>query len=150
MAPSTRSIKTPTPVYAFVGIGDLAVEKLRDVRLPKTDVKTVQDQMQTAPAKAQAAVTSAFHDALTQANTVYGHLATRGETLVTRIRGQEASAELRKQAGRTATQAKATKTTAKKATKSTRSRAKATTTSAKKTAEAGGEATKSAADKVGD
>ena len=64
----TTSIQTP--VYAVVGAGDLAVEKLREVRLPKADVKAAQakvkaaqDKMKAVPGRAQAA----YQDALTQA-----------------------------------------------------------------------------------
>jgi heparin binding hemagglutinin HbhA len=176
MASSPRNIKTPRPVYAVVGAGDLAVEKLREVsrevHVPKTDVKTVRDQLQsqvesqvknvqaqaktaqaqvrTAPAKTQAAVTEALNEALAQANTVYDDLAARGKSLVTRIRRQQATQDLEAAVDNTVSQAKATKTTAKKAAKSTRTRAKATTTSARKTADAAGRAVQDAADKVGD
>jgi hypothetical protein len=174
MAQNSRNIKTPTPVYALVGAGDLAVRKLRevsrDVHLPKTDVKTVRDQVQgqvetqvknvqaqvktaqtqvrTAPAKTQA-LTDALNDALAHANTVYDDLAARGKNLVTRIRSQQATQDLEVAIDTTVTQAKGTTTTAKKAAKSTRTRAKGTRTSARKAADAAGRAAHDAADKVG-
>ena len=80
----------------------------------------------------------------------YGDLAKRGETLVARIRKQEATKATAASAKTTAAKAKTTKTQAKKTTKTASSSAKATRTSAKKTASNAAKATSTGASKVGD
>jgi hypothetical protein len=80
----------------------------------------------------------------------YGDLAKRGETLVARIRKQEATKATAASAKTTAAKAKTTKTQAKKTTKKASSSAKATGTSAKKTASNAAKATSTGASKVGD
>ncbi len=155
-----------TPLYAVVGVGDLAVAKLRNAR-GEIDVQSV-------PSKAQ----GLLGDAIVSAFSTYGDLAGRGKSLVTRVRRQQATSDLQEQAESTVARAKATRTTVKKqagattqsaaattatarksaaATTSTakksasraKSSAKATTTSAKKTASATKKATSDAADKTG-
>ncbi len=79
----------------------------------------------------------------------YGDLAKRGETLVARIRKQEATKATTAAAKTTAAKAKTTKTQAKKTTKKASSSAKATRTSAKKTASNAAKATTTGASKVG-
>ena len=79
----------------------------------------------------------------------YGDLAKRGETLVARIRKQEATKATTASAKTTAAKAKTTKTQAKKSTKKASSSAKATRTSAKKTASNAVKATTTGASKVG-
>ena len=79
----------------------------------------------------------------------YGDLAKRGETLVARIRKQEATKATTASAKTTAAKAKTTKTQAKKSTKKASSSAKATRTSAKKTASNAAKATTTGASKVG-
>jgi cobalamin biosynthesis Mg chelatase CobN len=79
----------------------------------------------------------------------YGDLAKRGESLVTRIRKQEATKATTASAKTTAAKAKTTKTQAKKTTKKASSSAKATRTSAKKTASNAAKATTTGASKVG-
>jgi hypothetical protein len=79
----------------------------------------------------------------------YGDLAKRGETLVARIRKQEATKATTASAKTTAAKAKTTKTQAKKTTKKASSSAKATRTSAKKTASNAAKATTTGASKVG-
>jgi len=181
-------LKNRTPLYAVVGAGDLVVERLRTTAaaVEHTDPRTVHDQVLTAQSAAQQrldalvaelrtlpdrAQTVAL-DALDQAAVVYGELAQRGETLVTRVRGQQSTQRTAQQARATAAQAKGTATTArrqagsaasttrrsaergaatattsaKKAAKQTTTRGKATSTSARKTARS---ATRAAADAVG-
>lgn len=192
-----------TPLYAVVGATDLAVEKIRVARAelstrasqfdPKAlrdqvqatvaqriasvqfDVKSAPEQAKALPVKAQAALNEAIATALT----AYGDLAGRGKSLVTRVRGQQATADLTDQAKSTVARAKATTTTvrnqtaatkrsagatattakqaagetteaAKKSVNRAKSSAKATTTSAKKTATAAQRATSVTASKVGD
>jgi hypothetical protein len=79
----------------------------------------------------------------------YGDLAKRGETLVARIRKQEATKATTASAKTTAAKAKTTKTQAKKTAKKASSSAKATRTSAKKTASNAAKATTTGASKVG-
>ena len=79
----------------------------------------------------------------------YGDLAKRGESLVTRIRKQEATKATTASAKTTAAKAKTTKTQAKKTVKKASSSAKATRTSAKKTASNAAKATTTGASKVG-
>jgi len=79
----------------------------------------------------------------------YGDLAKRGETLVARIRKQEATKATTASAKTTAAKAKTTRTQAKKTTKKASSSAKATRTSAKKTASNAAKATTTGASKVG-
>lgn len=133
------TIKTPTPVYVVVGAGDYAVEKLRSVRLPKLDAT---HDVKDVPVQFAGQVFST-------ANTVYADLAARGESLVTRVRKQQATEDLQARASRTTSQAKGAATTAKKGARSTTTRAKATTTSARKSADAAGKAAKDAAGKTG-
>ena len=80
----------------------------------------------------------------------YGDLAKRGETLVARIRKQEATQATAAAAKTTAAKAKTTKTQAKKTAKKPASSAKATRTAAKKTASNAAKATSDGASKVGD
>ena len=153
-----------TPLLAFVGAGDLAVEKLRIVgselnaraaglnaratdlgtRASKLDAATVRaeaksriddvqaealaapQQIRALPGKAQAVL----GDYIAGALTTYGELAVRGQTLVGRIRSQQATQDLQHQAKATASQAKATSTTAKKSASRTKSAAKAAGTAA--------------------
>jgi hypothetical protein len=99
------------------------------------------------------------------ATDAYGDLVKRGETLVSRIRRQEATKATKRSAKTTSTKAKTTRTQASKATKSTakkasttakkqsstpRSSAKATTTAAKSTASNAAKAATDGASKVGD
>ena len=98
------------------------------------------------------------------ATDAFGDLVKRGETLVSRIRRQEATKATKRSAKTTSSKAKTTKTQTSKATKSTakkasttakkqsstpRSSAKATTTAAKSTASNAAKATSDAASKVG-
>lgn len=92
-----RTTSIQTPVYAVVGAGDLAVEKLREVRLPKADVRAAQDKVKAAPGRAQAAYVEALtqaNAAVSQAGTAYADLAARGKHLVSRVRGQQATPDL--------------------------------------------------------
>lgn len=133
------NLKTPTPVYAVVGAGDLVVEKLREVRLPHVDsARDVKD----VPVQFAGQMFST-------ANAVYAGLATRGQGLVTRVRNQDETVQAEEQASRAASQAKGTATTARKGAKSTTTRAKAASTSARKTADKAGTAAKKAAEETG-
>ena len=86
------------------------------------------------------------------ATDAYGDLVKRGESLVGRIRRQEATKATTRSAKTTSTKAKTTSTQAKKTAKKSpaKSSAKATGTAAKNTASNAAQATTDAASKVGD
>ena len=132
----------PTPLFAVVGVGDLVAEKVRT----SVDLKTLPEQLKTLPEKAQSAAFGALKDA----ESAYAGLAQRGETLVGRVRKQQATADLESSARSTEAKVKAATTTAKKSAKQTKSSAKGAATSARKTAGAAKDATAAAAEKVGD
>src|SRR5680860_946209 len=118
-----------TPLYAVVGVTDLAVEKIRVARaelrsrVSHLDAKAFRDQAQTAVAQRIAAVQSdvtavpeqakalpvraqaALGEAIGTALTAYGDLAGRGKTLVNRVRRQQSTADLTDQAKSTAARA---------------------------------------------
>jgi heparin binding hemagglutinin HbhA len=153
----TQNLKAPTPVLAVIGVGDLAVEKIREVSSdvqarsskinlePKrlqADIEAIAkqraDDVRTAQHKAQQRAEAVFNDVVAQATTTYDSLAGRGEKLVNRIRRQPSTQQAKRSASTTKSQAKATTTTAKKGASSTRSTAKrsasSTSSSAKKSA----------------
>ena len=164
------------PLYAGVGIADLAVEAVRDyaadVQKKLTDVRGdfksfdlsangLRTQATELPTKAQ----NYLGENVATVTGAYGDLIERGEGLVKRIRNQESTKATVKSAKTTTAKAKTTKTQATKATKSTanstkkaaakksapaKRSAKATGTAAKKTAAAAASATTDAATKVGD
>jgi hypothetical protein len=122
-------------------------------------VAELQAEAKTYPAKVQALLT----DRASNATGAYDELVKRGETLVGRIRRQEATKRTAASATTTATKAKTTTTQAKKTAKKTSSTAKktakkspasssakATATAAKATAGNAAAATTDAASKVGD
>ncbi|MCW2792447.1 MAG: hypothetical protein JWO76_1545 [Nocardioides sp.] len=148
MAKTKFDIKTEAtrPLYAGVGVTDLAVEAVRDyvadVQKAFADVQksvtkidfqpvalreVIEARVAELQADAQALVTEGVE---TVAGT-YADLAKRGEVLVTRIRKQESTKATVKSAKTTSAKAKTTKTQAKKTTKTA---AKKTTAGAKSTA----------------
>ena len=151
MAPK---IDATRPFYAVVGAGDLAVEYARtaatdvQARISKVDIepKALRDQARTI-------VVTRVEELTEEANSAYGDLASRGKSLVNRIRKQQATKDTKTAANTTVAKAKTTKTqtanSAKKTAGTAKSNVKSTTTSAKKTAAAGTDAATSAADKVG-
>ena len=207
MAKAKFDIKTEAarPLYAGVGVTDLAVSAVRDyvadvqkkfggvqkdvqARITgfEFEPKALRDQAVTVvsarvdalskDAKArraaiEARVAELQADARTIPTTVtgtYAELAKRGETLVERIRNQQATKDAKASAATTTAKAKTTKTQAKKAGSTTaktakkasttakktstapKSSAKATATAAKKTAASTAQAATDAAEKVGD
>lgn len=85
-----KSFKDPTPFYAIVGVGDLAVKKAREVRAEAQERMAKTPDVKTLPDKAQAAMS----DVVSQAFTTYTELANRGKDLLTKVRAQPASQEL--------------------------------------------------------
>jgi hypothetical protein len=151
------------PLTVLAGVTDLAAERVRAARVELAsraenfDPKALRDQAQARivelPAKAEEAVTTVVSNALI----AYGDLSERGKTLVDRVRGQQATADLKTQASTTKAKAKATTTTAKKSASSTakaaagtKPAAKATKASAKRTAKTAKKGTRDAGSKVGD
>ncbi len=144
-----------TPLYAVVGVTDLAAEKLRSARTELSaraaqfDPKTLRDQAQTtvsqrmtsmqtelrsAPEQARGLplrAQSALDEVVATAVTAYGDLAGRGKTLVTRVRRQQATQNLADQAKSTVSRAKSTRTTVKNQAATVKSSATATAETAK-------------------
>ncbi|MGH3341609.1 MAG: hypothetical protein ACRDPK_01760, partial [Carbonactinosporaceae bacterium] len=140
------------PFHAAAGAGDLAVEKLRDFQgkivtlqseVPsridalQNDAKALPSRIIALQAGALSLPQRAQTFAVSQvdrATEVYGDLAKRGRKIVTRVKRQKATGELRAQARTTVARAKATRTTAGHGVASTRKAAQATTTAARRTA----------------
>jgi len=131
-----KTITEATPLYAVVGAGDLAVERLREARAElnsaaaKLDPRTAPKRVLALPGRA----TNAIGGAVATAVNTYGDLAGRGKNLVTRVRKQDETSALQGQAQTAVRSAKAATTTAAKSAAATKTAAKRTTTTAKRTA----------------
>jgi heparin binding hemagglutinin HbhA len=156
----TKTITSSKPFYVVAGAGDLAVKTLREstdrlaaLRIERKDIETTFTTLQTEtkalPAKAQTVAVTLAADVAGKVGTGYDELLVRGRSVVTRIRRQKSSQDLKAQASTTVRRSKATVTTAKKSTAATKKTAKSATTSARKTTTAAKKATKAAATKVG-
>lgn len=147
----------PKPLYAYVGVTDLAVEVVRDfVTETQTRLAGVQKSVSnpqalrkqavtvvnarvdaiTTEAKArrkaiEARVVELQMEAATQATDTYTDLAKRGESLVGRIRRQESTTATVKSARTTVSKAKTTNTQARKAVDAEVTATKKTNTAAK-------------------
>jgi heparin binding hemagglutinin HbhA len=180
VARNRTNLKAPTPVLAVIGVGDLAVAKIREVssdvqaRSSKINLepKALQADLESVQSKAQHRAEAVFNEVVAQATTTYDSLAGRGQQLVNRISRQQSFRDLTRSVGQVKTQAKGatttarkgaastrssakksasqTRSTARKSASQTRSRAKATGTSARKTAGTASTAASQAAQKVGD
>lgn len=174
------------PLYAWAGAGDLAVEKLRTVpskvkelrsevsvgKLKSVPGKLTEESKKATevPSKLQAkvnalpktpkALSAKFEAQVKAVDTRIDELATRGETVVRRIRSQRSTTELVNQAKTTVSKAKGLQTvatrganntvsTANTAAKTTVTAAKSTVTAARKTAAKTPAAGSAAANKVG-
>lgn len=143
-----KSLTDTTPVYAAVGVTDLAVEKVRDAgtraaaahadfhvsALQDKAVKRaelVAEQAQHIPAKAL----NQTLETAGKAQATYAELAVRGEKLVKRIRNQKATKDLLAQAGTTVSFGKGAVTTVRQAAGDTRRAAKSTLTTGRHEAE---------------
>lgn len=155
-----KTVTDTTPVFAAVGLTDLAVEKVRDAR-----VKAISVRVDIEPAKLQAkAVSQAKEQAKvvrTQAETVveqaqelpalalnrslelagkaqesYESFALRGEKLVKRVRTQKSTKDLLAQAEATFALGKGAVTTVRKSATDIQRSAKATLTTGRKEAAA--------------
>ncbi|MEP7192694.1 MAG: hypothetical protein ABI903_07495 [Actinomycetota bacterium] len=138
-----KTITDTTPVYAAVGVTDLAVEVLRDARSRATtraaavrvdlDITTLQDKAVKRFEKATEQAhqipvqfRSQTIEAAGKARVTYSGLAVRGEKLVKRIRNQKSTKDLFAQAGNTVSLGKGAVTTVRKAAHDTQQAAKVT------------------------
>jgi tartrate dehydratase beta subunit/fumarate hydratase class I family protein len=123
-----KTVTDTTPVYAVVGVTDLAVERLRDARSHATAVRLdldisamqhkavkrfekVTEQAQQIPAQFR----NQTFEAAGRARETYSGLAIRGEKLVKRIRNQKSTKDLFAQAGSTMSLGKGAVTTVRNA-----------------------------------
>jgi heparin binding hemagglutinin HbhA len=144
-----KTVTDTNPVFAAVGVTDLAVEKLRDARARAAAVRhdltpsALQDkavkriekvtgQVQQIPAD----VRSQSVEAADKAQQTYADLAVRGHKLVTRLRNQKSTQDLLAQAGSTVSLGKGAVTTVRHAATETERSAKATLTTGRHEAEA--------------
>lgn len=129
-----KTVTDTTPVYAVVGVTDLAVETLRDFRhelsiavMQEKAVKRfekVSEQAQHIPTQVRDQTT----EVTDKAKETYSELAVRGEKLVKRIRNQKSTQNLFTQAGNTLSLGKGAVTTVRKAAHDTQHAAKVTLT----------------------
>jgi tartrate dehydratase beta subunit/fumarate hydratase class I family protein len=143
-----KTVTDTTPVFAVVGVTDLAVERLRDARVRAAAVRhdftvtalqdkavkrieKVTEQAQQIPAD----VRSQTAEAADKAQHTYAELAVRGHKLVTRLRTQKSTQDLLAQAGSTVSLGKGAVTTVRKAAAETQRAAKSTLTTGRKEAE---------------
>jgi len=150
-----KTVTDTTPVYAAVGVTDLAVEKVREVRAAASvararaaaarsnlDVSALQGE---AVKRAERVAEQAQHlpalalnstlEVAGKAQETYTELAARGEKLVNRLRTQKATQDLLAQAGSTVSLGKGAVTTVRKAADDTRRAARATLTTGRREAE---------------
>jgi hypothetical protein len=148
VADITKTVTESTPVYVAVGATDLAVEKVRDarVRAQAARAELTTDKIQARVAKRATAVTEqaqhmpvlALNRSLEIASKAvdgYESLATRGESLVKRVRTQKATKDLLKQAEGTIALGRGAVTTVRKAAVDLERSAKATLTTGRHQAE---------------
>ena len=132
-----KTVTDATPVYAVVGVTDLAAEKLRAARtqartqaaaagktITAVTPKTVQKQVQDVPA----VVLERSLELAGKAQGQYDAFAARGEELVHKIRTQKPTQDLVAQAEQTVAIGKGAVTTVRKAVSDTQASAKATIT----------------------
>ena len=144
-----KTVTDTNPVFAAVGVTDLAIERLRDARARAAAVRhdltpsalqdkavkgieKVTEQVQQIPAD----VRSQSLEAAEAAQQTYADLAVRGHKLVTRLRNQKSTQDLLAQAGSTVSLGKGAVTTVRKAATQTQRSAKATLTTGRHEAEA--------------
>jgi heparin binding hemagglutinin HbhA len=141
----TKTITTSKPFYVVAGAGDLAVKTLREstdrlstLRIERKDIETtittLQNETKALPAKAQTVAVTLAADVAGAVGNGYDELLGRGRSVVTRIRRQKSTQDLKSSASTTVRRSKAATTTAKKSAAATRSAAKGTATTAKKRA----------------
>ena len=164
-----KRVSDPTPLYAVAGVGDAAVEKLKEVPTKvskfrtdmKADDKSVQAKVSEAvmsiPAEAlqlTAKISTFAEGGVKKAEAQYKDLATRGEAIVRRLSHQKATQDLLNQAQATVTRARVARGAATRGAEGVKAAAGGTVSSARKTAtKAPGKTAKAAPDagpKTGD
>ena len=146
-----KTVTDTTPVFAAVGLADLAVEKVRDARV-KATVKATGVRVDLDPAtlqtKAQVRVTEVAEQAQElpalalnrslelagKAQETYETVAARGEKLVKRVRTQKSTKDLLAQAEATFALGKGAVTTVRRSATDIQRSAKATLTTGRKEA----------------
>jgi hypothetical protein len=175
----TVKIDATRPLYALVGAGDLAVEFARSAtadvqaRFAKIELepKALRDQARTvvtaridelnkaaksAPATVESRAKETrsqlegyVNEAVAEVTEAYGDLATRGQSLVSRIRRQQATQDAKAAAKSTRSKAKTAQTQTTKSAQGAASTAKKATKSTAGTAKQGAKSTSQAAKKSG-
>ena len=142
-----KTVTDTTPVYAVVGVTDLAVETLRDARTRAAAARhelsvsvmqakavkrfeKVSEQAQQIPTQVRDQTT----EVAGKAKETYAELAVRGEKLVKRIRNQKSTKDLLAQAGSTVALGRGAVTTVRKAAHDTQHAAKVTLTTGRREA----------------
>jgi hypothetical protein len=154
-----KTVTDTTPVYAVVGVTDLAVERLREARARATSARLeltvsglqekavkrfekASEQAQQIPTQVRDQTTEVtgkaketYSEVTGKAKETYSELAVRGEKLVQRIRNQKSTQNLFAQAGNTVSLGKGAVTTVRKAAHDTQHAAKVTLTTGRREAE---------------
>ncbi len=131
-----RIASDPTPVYAVVGVTDAVVERARAAgevvaRLGRQlSPQALSQQVEAAPSVAMDEVAGRVG----QLQQGYQGLATRGQGLVGRVRGQQATKDLMAQVDNAVMQGRRLLTTARKGATDTQSAARATVTTGRRQA----------------
>lgn len=129
-----KSVADTTPVYAVVGVTDLAVEKVRSAQNRAVQARTSLE-LKTLRARAQQVPTVAVTltlEAAGKAEETYSGLAVRGQQLVQRVKRQRATQDLVAQGKTTLSRGKAAVTTVRKVVDDTLPAAKGTVTVARR------------------
>ena len=143
-----KTVTDTTPVFAAVGVTDLAVEIVRDAGVRAAAVRAdfdVTALQNKAIKRAEQVADQAQHipglalnqtlEVAGKAQQTYSDLAVRGHKLVTRLRTQKSTKDLFAQAGSTLSLGKGAVTTVRKAAVDTQRVAKATLTTGRHEAE---------------
>ena len=154
-----KTLTGPKPFYAVAGVGDLAVEKVKNLR-PSAEDKSVKDlpkqltdKITDLPKEARKVadkLTDVVDEQVKAADERYAKLAERGESLVKRVRTQKSTKDLVEQAKTTISKARGVRGAATNGAKNTRTAAKSTVTAARKTTTRAKTAASDTAAKVGD
>ena len=138
-----KTVTEATPVYAAVGVTDLAVEKVRDARIQAVAARKalapaeLTAQAEKAAKQVQEAPAVLFNRGIVlagKAQQQYEDLAVRGEKLVQRIRNQKATQDLLHQVDQTVSVGKGAVTTVRHAVAETERSARATLTTGRREA----------------
>jgi tartrate dehydratase beta subunit/fumarate hydratase class I family protein len=134
-----KTVTDTTPVYAALGVTDLAVERLRDARTRAAavrhdlDITVIQDRaakrFEKVTEKVQQIpeqVRSQSVEVAGKARETYTGLAARGEKMVKRVRNQKSTKDLFAQAGSTVSLGKGAVTTVRNAAHDTQRAARVT------------------------